>query len=63
MIEVRDYPRLYIVTNKNKILLVTYELRIALEIENELVNNDYPSNYMLRIQEKNNNNGLIYTRT
>ena len=64
MIEVyKEYPRRYIVTNKNKILLVTYDHRIAERIEYDLKNNDYPAHYMLRVDESTNNNGLVYKRT
>lgn len=64
MIEVyKDYPRRYIVTNKNKILLVTYDHRIAETLERDITKNDYPAHYMLRIEARTESNGLVYKRT
>ena len=64
MIEIYiEYPRRYIVTNKGKVLLVTYDHRVAETLEYDIANNNYPAHYMLKVAPKPEMNGLIYKRT
>ncbi len=63
MIEIyNEYPKRYVVTNKGKILLVTYDYRIAEDLESQLVKHNYPKNYVLKVLDNKYQNDLIYKR-
>jgi len=63
MIEVYcENPKRYVVTNKGKILLVTYDYRIAEDLESQLVKHDFPKSYALSVDDTKYQNDLIYKR-
>jgi hypothetical protein len=63
MIEIyNEYPKRYVVTNKGKILLVTYDHRIAEDLESQLVKYDFPKSYVLSVDDTKYQNDLIYKR-
>jgi hypothetical protein len=44
-------PVRYVVTNKDKIVLVTYDYYIAKSLEKDIKKNDYPSTFILAINK------------
>lgn len=51
MIEVyHEYPKKYVVTNKDRIVLVTYLLKCAEALDRELGKHDYPRDFCLQVQ-------------
>jgi hypothetical protein len=44
-------PIRYVVTNKNKIVLVTYDYNFAKSLEYDISRNDYPSSFILAVNE------------
>jgi hypothetical protein len=44
-------PVRYVVTNKNKIVLVTYDYNTAKLLENDISKNDYPSTFILAVNK------------
>jgi hypothetical protein len=50
MIEVyHEYPKKYVVTNKDRIVLVTYLLKCAEALDKELSKGDYPKDFCLQV--------------
>lgn len=63
MIEVyNEYPKRYVVTNKGRILLVTYDHRTADILEAQLQQYDFPKSYVLKVDDTKYQNDLIYKR-
>jgi len=63
MIEVyNEYPKRYVVTNKGRILLVTYDYRAADVLEAQLQQYDFPKSYVLKVDDTKYHNDLIYKR-
>ena len=63
MIEVyNEYPKRYVVTNKGRILLVTYDYRTADTLEAQLKKYNLPKSYVLSVDDTKYHNDLIYKR-
>lgn len=63
MIEIyHEYPKRYVVTNKDKVLLVTYDYRAADLIETQLKKYNLPKSYVLKVDDNKYHNDLIYKR-
>lgn len=63
MIEVyNEYPKRYVVINKDRILLVTYDYRAADILEAQLQQYDFPKSYVLKVDDTKYQNDLIYKR-
>lgn len=63
MIEIyHEYPKRYVVTNKDKILLVTYDHRTADFLEAQIKKYNYPKSYVLKIDDTKYQNDLVYKR-
>lgn len=63
MIEIyHEYPKRYVVINKDRILLVTYDCRTADILEAQLQQYDFPKSYVLKVDDTKYQNDLIYKR-
>lgn len=45
-----EVPKRYVISNKDKIILVTYNFKSATFIESELKKSNYPKDFCLQVQ-------------
>jgi hypothetical protein len=44
-----EIPKRYVISNKDKIILVTHNIKSALKLEKELKSADYPKDFCLQV--------------